>query len=153
MEVWARRHDHRRSVGQIRRRRCLVQAVRDGDGGELRYLDLFLARPKMNVAPVDTPGFIPRGCPRRHAVFVQVLFLLAGGGLLLAGEALAAPDADSKPDDPETEIQRANDKGSVWIWQRAGRPQAVMELYRGSDSRSWVHVIHSLSPDALEGDF
>ena len=144
----------------------------------------------MNVAPVDTPGLIPRGCPRRHAVFVQVLFLLAGGGLLLAGEALAAPDADSKPDDPETEIQRAargiveavelsaisgekreklelikqpllrfgdipraNDKGSVWIWQRAGRPQAVMELYRGSDSRSWVHVIHSLSPDALEGDF
>ncbi|MGE5192582.1 MAG: hypothetical protein ACM3U2_08780 [Deltaproteobacteria bacterium] len=51
------------------------------------------------------------------------------------------------------DIPRANDRGSVWIWQRFGRPQAVMELYRGADSRSWVHVIHSLSPDALEGDF
>jgi hypothetical protein len=51
------------------------------------------------------------------------------------------------------DIPRANDKGSVWIWQRAGRPQAVMELYRASDSRSWVHVIHSLSGEALDGDF
>jgi hypothetical protein len=51
------------------------------------------------------------------------------------------------------DIPRANDKGSVWIWQRAGRPQAVMELYRGSDSRSWVHVIHSLSADEIAGDF
>jgi hypothetical protein len=51
------------------------------------------------------------------------------------------------------DIPRANDKGSVWLWQRSGRPQAVMELYRGADSRSWVHVIHSLSADAIEGDF
>jgi hypothetical protein len=51
------------------------------------------------------------------------------------------------------DIPRANDRGSVWIWQRAGRPQAVMELFRGADSRSWVHVIHSLSADALEGNF
>ena len=51
------------------------------------------------------------------------------------------------------DIPRDNDKGSVWIWQRAGRPQAVMELFRGADSHSWVHVIHSLSADALEGDF
>ncbi len=51
------------------------------------------------------------------------------------------------------DIARANDRGSVWIWQRAGRPEAVMELYRGADARSWVHVIHSLSADALEGDF
>ena len=51
------------------------------------------------------------------------------------------------------DIPRANDKGSVWIWQRSGRPQAVMELFRGADSHSWVHVIHSLSADALEGDF
>src|SRR5262249_15413695 len=51
------------------------------------------------------------------------------------------------------DIPRANDKGSVWIWQQAGRPQAVMELYRGSDSRSWVHVIHSLSAEAIDGDF
>jgi hypothetical protein len=51
------------------------------------------------------------------------------------------------------DIPRANDKGSVWIWQRAGRPQAVMELYRASESRAWVHVIHSLSAEALDGDF
>lgn len=51
------------------------------------------------------------------------------------------------------DVERANDKGSVWIWQRAGRPQAVMELYRGADGRSWVEVIHSLSADRLEGDF
>jgi hypothetical protein len=41
----------------------------------------------------------------------------------------------------------------VWIWQRSGRPQAILELYHGADGRSWVHVIHSLSADALEGDF
>lgn len=51
------------------------------------------------------------------------------------------------------DIPRANDKGSVWIWQRSGRPQAVMELYRGADGRAWVHVIHSLSADAIDGDF
>jgi hypothetical protein len=51
------------------------------------------------------------------------------------------------------DVERANDKGSVWIWQRAGQPQAVMELYRGADGRSWVEVIHSLSADGLEGDF
>jgi hypothetical protein len=51
------------------------------------------------------------------------------------------------------DIPRDNDKGSVWIWTQSGRPQAVMELYRAADSRSWVHVIHSLSADALEGDF
>ncbi len=51
------------------------------------------------------------------------------------------------------DIPRANDKGSVWIWQRAGRPQAIMELYRGTDSRSWVYVVHSLADGALEGDF
>src|SRR6266849_78848 len=51
------------------------------------------------------------------------------------------------------DIPRANDKGSVWIWEHAGRPQAIMELYRGADGRSWVHVIHSLSADALRGDF
>lgn len=51
------------------------------------------------------------------------------------------------------DIPRANDKGSVWLWQRSGRPQAVMELYRAADSRSWVHVIHTLSADAIDGDF
>ncbi len=51
------------------------------------------------------------------------------------------------------DIPRANDKGSVWIWQRAGRPQAIMELFRSSESRAWVYVIHSLSNDPLEGDF
>jgi hypothetical protein len=51
------------------------------------------------------------------------------------------------------DIPRANDKGSVWIWQREGRPQAIMELYRGADGRSWVHVVHSLSADALRADF
>src|SRR5258708_5703515 len=35
------------------------------------------------------------------------------------------------------DIPRANDKGSVWIWQREGLPQAIMELYRGADGRSW----------------
>jgi len=51
------------------------------------------------------------------------------------------------------DIPRANDKGSVWIWQRGGRPHAVMELYRASESGAWVHVIHSLSAEALDGDF
>jgi hypothetical protein len=51
------------------------------------------------------------------------------------------------------DLARANDKGSVWIWQRSGRPQAVMELFRGEGSREWVHVVHSLSADPLEGDF
>ena len=51
------------------------------------------------------------------------------------------------------DIPRANDKGSVWIWHQTGRPQAIMELYRSVDSRSWVYVIHSLSADALDGDF
>lgn len=51
------------------------------------------------------------------------------------------------------DIPRANDKGSVWIWQREGRPQAIMELYRGANGRSWVHVIHSLAVDTLRGDF
>jgi hypothetical protein len=51
------------------------------------------------------------------------------------------------------DIPRANDKGSVWIWQRQGRPQALMELYRNADGRSWVHVIHSLAAEALRGDF
>ena len=36
------------------------------------------------------------------------------------------------------DIPRANDKGSVWIWHQSGRPQAIMELYRSVDSRSWV---------------
>src|SRR4029077_11391922 len=31
------------------------------------------------------------------------------------------------------DIPRANDKGSVWLWHRQGRPQAIMELYRGTD--------------------
>src|SRR5262249_32018550 len=31
------------------------------------------------------------------------------------------------------DIPRANDKGSVWIWQADDRPQAIMELYRGTD--------------------
>jgi hypothetical protein len=48
---------------------------------------------------------------------------------------------------------RSNDRGSVWIWQRADRPQAIMELYRGTDGQSWVYVIHSLAEDSLEGDF
>ena len=51
------------------------------------------------------------------------------------------------------DVERANDKGSVWIWQRAGQPQAIMELYRGADGRSWIEVIHSLSADGLEGNF
>jgi hypothetical protein len=51
------------------------------------------------------------------------------------------------------DIPRANDKGSVWIWQRDGRPQAIMELYRGADGRSWVQVVHSLSAEALRADF
>ena len=51
------------------------------------------------------------------------------------------------------DIARDNDRGSVWLWQRSGRPLAVMELYRGADSRSWVHVIHSLSADAIDADF
>jgi hypothetical protein len=51
------------------------------------------------------------------------------------------------------DIPRANDKGSVWIWQRAGRPQAIMELFRGAGTRPWVHVVHSLSADAIDGDF
>lgn len=51
------------------------------------------------------------------------------------------------------DVERANDKGSVWVWQRAGQPQAIMELYRGADNRSWIEVIHSLSGDRLEGDF
>jgi hypothetical protein len=125
-----------------------------------------------------------------RALHGQVLILVVVFVVLPTNAAVAAPDADAKSDDSETELQqaarriveavelsalvgdkheklelikqpllrfgdipRANDKGSVWIWQRAGRPQAVMELYRGADSRSWVHVIHSLSPDALEGDF
>jgi hypothetical protein len=51
------------------------------------------------------------------------------------------------------DIPRANDKGSVWIWQRDGRPQAILELYRGADGRSWVQVVHSLSAEALRADF
>ncbi len=51
------------------------------------------------------------------------------------------------------DIPRANDKGRVWIWQDRGRPQAIMELYRAADGRSWVNVIHSLSVDKLAGDF
>jgi hypothetical protein len=51
------------------------------------------------------------------------------------------------------DLPRANDKGSVWIWQRAGRPQTIMELYRGADGKSWVHVIHSLSAEAIRGEF
>src|SRR5438445_1775792 len=50
------------------------------------------------------------------------------------------------------DIPRANDKGSVWIWQREGRPQAIMELYRGADGQSWVHVIHSLASESIDGD-
>ena len=139
---------------------------------------------------MNAPGGIRRGGTNRHAPTFQVLSLSVGAGLLLAGLALSAPEAETKTDDPETEIQkvargivesvelsavvgekreklelvkqpvlrfgdipRANDKGSVWIWQRAGRPEAVMELYRGAGGRAWVHVIHSLSAEALEGDF
>ncbi len=51
------------------------------------------------------------------------------------------------------DIPRANDKGSVWIWQRDGRPQAIMELYRGADGRSWAYVVHSLSDEALRAEF
>jgi len=51
------------------------------------------------------------------------------------------------------DLARNNDKGTVWVWQRSGRPQAVMELFRGDGSRVWVHAIHSLSADALDGDF
>ena len=51
------------------------------------------------------------------------------------------------------DIPRANDKGSVWIWQADDRPQAIMELYRGTDGRSWVYVIHSLSAEKISGDF
>lgn len=51
------------------------------------------------------------------------------------------------------DIPRANDKGSVWIWQDQGRPEAIMELYRAGDGRSWVHVLHSLSTEKIAGDF
>jgi len=96
--------------------------------------------------------------PRRAPLF-QILVLIAGAGFLFHGAAAAAPEADTKTDESETEVQqaarriveavelsalvdakreklelikqpvlrfgdipRANDKGSVWIWHRAGRP-------------------------------
>lgn len=51
------------------------------------------------------------------------------------------------------DIPRANDLGSVWIWQLDGRPQAVMELYRGTNGRAWAHVVHSLAAGGIIGDF
>src|SRR5260221_4664668 len=51
------------------------------------------------------------------------------------------------------DIPRANDLGSVWIWQFDGRPQAIMELYRGANGRAWAHVVHSLAADGINGDF
>jgi len=50
------------------------------------------------------------------------------------------------------DLPRANDRGSVWIWQRGGRPQAIMELYRGADGRSWAHVVHSLAVEVIHGE-
>ncbi|MSR57849.1 MAG: hypothetical protein EXS05_09260 [Planctomycetaceae bacterium] len=50
------------------------------------------------------------------------------------------------------DVPRDNEKGSVWIWESAGRPAAILELYKGSNGRQWVHVIQSLSEESLEAD-
>jgi hypothetical protein len=50
------------------------------------------------------------------------------------------------------DITRDNEHGSVWIWQRSGHPEAIMELYRGSGKKFWVLVTHSLSAHRLKGD-
>jgi len=50
------------------------------------------------------------------------------------------------------DITRDNEHGSLWIWQRDGRPEAVMELYRGAGKKFWVLVTHSLAVHRLKGD-
>jgi len=50
------------------------------------------------------------------------------------------------------DITRDNDHGSVWIWQREGRPQAIMELYRGAGKKFWVFVMHSLAAQPIKGN-
>lgn len=46
---------------------------------------------------------------------------------------------------------RANKDGSVWIWGRAGRPRAVLELYR-NEVGDWVYVFNWLTGDALRAE-
>lgn len=42
---------------------------------------------------------------------------------------------------------RSNSAGTLWAWQKAGRPLALLELYRGLDAKSrWANAVTLTSP-------
>jgi hypothetical protein len=43
---------------------------------------------------------------------------------------------------------RDNDHGSLWLWGSEGRPHAVLDLFRGTDS-AWVYVFTLLSGESI----
>ena len=49
-----------------------------------------------------------------------------------------------------SDVVRGHESGTLWVWGKAGRPVALMELYRdGNKSQPTIHALTMTSPDLI----